>query len=146
MIAKSSASTKIGTVTDSFDWVVSGSVVALVFSEKDVRGMISASSKSGVDDSQVKTEIVKVDYGSVEPDFELSSLNLRVYAELESTPIIDSEKIKKDLLGKNDDKLADILRKYPSIKSADVEFSPSFISKIPNYPSRVNIEIQNEAN
>ncbi|KKQ44518.1 MAG: hypothetical protein US63_C0026G0037 [Candidatus Moranbacteria bacterium GW2011_GWC2_37_8] len=63
-----------------------------------------------------------------------------------STPLINLPQVKKELLGKSDDQLADILRKYDSIKSANVEFTPSFITRIPQYSSRVSVEVQNETN
>lgn len=145
-IVKSSPSVRIGTMTDSFEWVVSGSIRALVFSENDVKKIMSQSLKADQQSGNVKTEISKMDYGSVEPDFEASSLKLRVYGEVMSTPVINIDQLKQDLLGKKDDQLGDVLRKYTAIKNANVEFSPSFVSRIPQYSSRVSIEIEKETN
>lgn len=140
-ITKSSSSAKVGAIADSFEWVVSGSVQALVFSQEDVKKKISETFEKN---NQVKNEISKIDYGSADPDFDEPSLNIRIYSEVISTPLIDTGKIKEELLGKNDSQLSDILRKYSTIKSANVEFSPSFMTRIPTYSSRVSVEVVNE--
>lgn len=144
-IVKSSTTSKIGTMTDSIEWTVSGSIKALVFNEEDVRKIVLLLVDNKEKNDKVKNEISKIDYGSVEPDFDKPSLKIRVYCEVTSVPIVDTKQIKNELLGKNDSQVADILRKYPSIKSANVEFSPSFITRIPTYDSRVDIEVINEA-
>lgn len=145
-ISKSSSSAKVGTATDSIEWTVGGSIKSLVFNENDVKKVVLDSITENNDKTgKIKNEISKIDYGSVEPDFDKPSLKIRVYCEVNSVPVLDTEQIKKELLGKNDSQLADILRKYTTIKSANVEFSPSFITKIPSYSSRVTIEVLNEA-
>lgn len=142
-IIKSSSSAKLGNLTESFDWIVIGTVKAFVFEKDEVTKIVLDSVKS--EQGQFKNEISKIDYGSTEPDFDALNMNLKVYAEIISVPVINSEKIKQELLGKSDNQIAEILRKYPSIKNADVEFSPSFITRIPQYSSRVSVEVLNEA-
>lgn len=144
-INKSSSSARVGTLANSIEWVVSGSVRALVFDENDVKKVILESIDENGKTNQFKNEILKIDYGSVEPDFDKPSMKVRIYCEVTSTPYIDTEKIKKELLGKDDSQLVEILRKYSSIKNASVEFSPSFMTHIPSYDSRVYIEVVNEA-
>lgn len=143
-ITKSSASAKVGTLTDSLQWEMSGSVKLLVFSENDVKKLVLESARDQ-QTSSLKYEILKIDYGSVEPDFDKPSMKVRIYAQVAESTMVDTEKIKKEILGKNDTQLKDILRKYTFIKSANVEFSPSFITRIPSYSSRVDVEVTNEA-
>ncbi|EKE24982.1 MAG: hypothetical protein ACD_5C00338G0003 [uncultured bacterium] len=145
-IIKSSTISKVGSVTDSIEWVVSGSAKALVFNEEDVKKVVlSLANDNNEKTGKVKNEISKIDYGSVEPDFDKSSLRIRVYCEVTSVPVVNTDQIKNELLGKSDSQVADVLRKYSFIKSANVEFSPSFMTRIPTYDSRVNIEVINEA-
>ena len=54
---------------------------------------------------------------------------------------INVEQIKKELLGKNTDQLGTFLKNNPSIKNVNVELWPSFISHIPQYSKRVNVQI-----
>ena len=87
--------------------------------------------------------ITKIEYGSIDPNFDNETLDLKVHGEITITPNINTEQIKKELLGKNSDQLGDILKKYSSVKNASVEFQPSFISHIPQYAQRVTIEVVN---
>ena len=142
-ITKSAAAARVGDMVSSFDYVVTASVHALAFSESDVKNSITQSIKdSGL--GNVKKEVSKIEYGTVDADFDKNTLDLRIHAEITATPIIDAEQIKKELLGKNDDQLSGILRKYTSIKNVNFEFSPSFISRLPQYEQRVSIEIKPE--
>lgn len=143
-IVKSAASSKVGSTVESLEWKISGTAKALIFNEKDVTEVIEDLNKGN--SSKVKNEISKIDYGTAEADFDKPSLKLRVYAEISSKPMLEIEKIKKEILGKNDNQLAEILRKYPDIKNANIEFSPSFVTRIPAYESRVTLEVLNEAN
>ena len=129
----------------TFNWVVTGSVHALIFSENDVRNIISQSPENNQQSPGAKQDITKIDYASVEPDFDANTLELKVFGQVTTTPTIDSAQIKNELLGKSDDQLADILKKYTSIKNANVEFSPTFITRIPQYPQRVSIDIKTDA-
>lgn len=145
-ISDSTTSQKKGTESEKVEWKVSGSAKALVFNENDIEKIIlEENSEDSSAPNKTKKEIAKIDYGSVETDFEKKQLKVRVYSEVNIIPLVDKDKIKKEILGKNDNQLAEILRKYPAIKNANVEFSPSFITSIPNYESRVELEVKNEA-
>ena len=144
-VEKSAASVKLGSTVSTFNWVVTGSVHALIFSENDVRNIISQSPENNQQSPGAKQDITKIDYASVEPDFDANTLELKVFGQVTTTPTIDSAQIKNELLGKSDDQLADILKKYTSIKNANVEFSPTFITRIPQYPQRVSIDIKTDA-
>ena len=143
-VTKSSTIVKVGTNVASFDWVVTGSVHALIFSENDVKSVINQSLQSGQQSADIHQDISKVDYGSVEPDFDANTLQLKVFGEITNTPVIDSAQVKNELLGKDDTQLSDILKKYTSIKNADVEFSPTFITRIPQYSYRVSVEVKTQ--
>lgn len=143
IITKAASGTKIGDLATSFDYTVSASVTVLVFSEDYVRTIIQKT----VEDSEiedVKKEIVKIEYATADADFDNKKLGLKVHAEISETPIIKVEEIQEELLGKTDSQLAGVLRKYPSIKNASIEFSPSFVTRVPQYSQRVMVEIRPE--
>lgn len=140
-ITKSSSGAKIGDIVNSFNYNVQISIRALVFSGNDVKKIIQQSLSEQSQSQDSSQEISKIDYGNVEADFDNSTLNLKVLGEIKIIPNIDVEKIKKEMLGKKSDQLGDILKKYPSIKNANVELWPSFISHIPQYSKRVNVQI-----
>jgi hypothetical protein len=143
-ITKSTAGAKIGDMVSTFNYTATASVHALVFSENDVRNIIEQSLLSANSSQNMKKSISKVEYSTASADFDRNSIELKVHSEIISTPVIDGEQIKRELLGKTDDQLAVILRKYPAIKNVNVEFSPSFVSRIPQFANRVSVQITPE--
>jgi len=144
-IAKSNANVKVGDMVTTFNYTAVATVRALVFAENDVRKNLEQ--LAGQQKSQdVKKEISKIEYGAVSADFDKNAMELKVYGEVTSTPIIDGQQIKSKLLGKTDEQLVSILKKYSSIKSVNIEFQPTFVTRIPQYSQRVTVEIKNEAN
>jgi len=140
-ITKSSSAVKIGDMVSSFNYTAQASVRALVFSENDIKKIMQQSLAGQQQPQDSSEEISKIEYGNIEGDFDNTAINLKVLGEVKITPNINTEQIKKEVLGKNADQLGDILKKYSAIKNANVEFQPSFISRIPQYSQRVDIEI-----
>lgn len=138
IITKSETNAKVGRMSDSLEYKAEATARALVFSEEDVKKTVLNSRQKNED---VSEEISKLEYGSVDPDFENSTFNLKVYAEITTMPNFNTEKIKKEILGKNSDQLADILKNYPSVKNANVNFWPWFISSVPQCEKRVTISV-----
>lgn len=143
-LTKSISDAKVGDMVTKFNYTVTMSVRAIVFSENDVKKVILQSLRKNSNLSDAKNDVSKVEYGTVNADFDKNVLELRVHGEVMVNPIIESEQIKKDLLGKRDDQLSAILQKYPSIKNMNVEFSPSFVNRIPQYANRVTVEIKSD--
>ncbi|KKP95022.1 MAG: hypothetical protein UR99_C0033G0001 [Candidatus Moranbacteria bacterium GW2011_GWD2_36_12] len=143
-LLKSFANARIGDLVDSFEYTVTASVQVLAFSENDVKNKIQNSLNDSAVSQNVKIDVIKIEYGTSDVDFEKNTLDLRIHAETLTTPIIETESIKNELLGKTDDQLTTILRKYPTIKNASIEFSPSFVTRIPQYSKRVVVEIGSE--
>ena len=56
-------------------------------------------------------------------------------------PDVEIEKIKKEILGKNYDEFRDVLKKYPSVKNANIELWPSFVSRVSQYSKRVDVQV-----
>ncbi len=140
-VTKSTADAKVGDMASSFNYTVQASAVALVFSESDVRKIVEKSLGSQPQPQDASETISKIEYGAVSPNFDNSTLDLKVHAEMTIVPNIDSKQIKKELLGKNVSQIADILKKYPAIKNANVQLEPTFVSYIPQYSQRVDIQI-----
>lgn len=145
-IKKTAASARVGSAAEKLEYSASGSIRALVFLEKDIKKIIEQSVQKRQNMENVKWDVSKIEYAISVADFEKNTLELKIHAEVLIIPMIDTEKIKKELLGKNDDQLSLILRNYPSIKSINIEFSPTFVSRVPQYEGRVDIEIENIPN
>lgn len=147
VITKSSSGVRVGDLAGSISYTASALVRALVFSEDDVKKSLE---ESLLDNSKttgdVKKNISKIEYGTVDADFDKNFVELKIYGEVTSISNIDEEKIKTELLGKNEKQLADVLRKYPMLGNINIEFKPTFISRIPQYSQRVTLEIVNNGN
>lgn len=144
-ILSTSANAKLGDMVSSLDYTVTARLHAIVFSENDVKKEIELTMNNDQQSgAKVEKRISKIEYGTVNADFDKDTLELKVYGEVMLTPIIDTDQIMQELLGKTDDQLASILRKYSTIKSVNVEFQPSFVTRIPQYAQRVQVEIKKE--
>lgn len=140
-ITKSSSDVKVGDTASSFNYNVQCSSRALVFSEKNIKEIMLQSIDSQSQNQGLNKEISKIGYDNIEADFDNSAIKLRVFGEVNMTPNIETEKIKKEIIGKNSDEFMDILKKYPSVKNANIELWPSFVSHISQYSKRVDVQI-----
>jgi hypothetical protein len=101
-ITKNVVNAKVGDAISSIECSAAASVKAFAFSESDVEKILEQKSSDMKDQFQkAKREITKIEYGSVDPNFENSTLELKIHGEMTVTPDIDDEKIKKELAGKN---------------------------------------------
>jgi hypothetical protein len=139
---KSAASSKLGDVAQAFDYTVTAKVQALVFIQTDIEKLIEKTPQFSEQPKDAIKNIKSLEYVSVEPSFEDGSLLLKVHSEIEVTPGVDLELFKREALGKNENELLLILKKYQNIESANLLFSPTFITRIPQFPNRVSIELE----
>ncbi|HSA08671.1 MAG TPA: hypothetical protein P5099_04855 [Candidatus Moranbacteria bacterium] len=141
-IEKLAADVKVGDIANTFNYTASVKFLAFVFSQEDVEKII-LNKHQKTQDAQEK--VSKIEYESINADFDKSTVEMKVFAEIITTPEIDVQKIKKEILGKNMDQLSDILSRYSSIKNADANFWPNFMSRVPQYSQRVNITVDESA-
>ncbi len=139
---KSFANAKVGDVNQAFDYTVTAKVQALVFAQADIEKLIEKTTQFSEQPKDAVKNIKSLEYVSVEPSFEESVLVLKVHGEIEVTPKVDLELFKREALGKNESELLAILKKYQNIESANLLFSPTFITRIPQFPQRVSIEFE----
>ena len=89
-------------------------------------------------------EKIRIDYAGVTPDFDKKTLSMKMHGEISFKSELDSEKLKTELLGKNEDEVENIIKKYPRINNVTFEFEPKFVSRVPQYAKRVSIEVKTE--
>ncbi|MFZ2187989.1 MAG: hypothetical protein WAV73_00295 [Candidatus Moraniibacteriota bacterium] len=134
-------SNSAGETADSFEIKAQAHARALVFSESDVKKIANTViSKSGNGKINIDSGSILVDYGKSNADFKLSTIDIKMHASSVMQPNLDLENLKRGILGKNNDELADYLKGYPSIEKAEVEYFPQiFVSKIPLNEKRVEV-------
>jgi hypothetical protein len=146
-ISKSAASVKVGDAANNFDYTVSANVRALIFSEDQIKTLVNDSLSEKNSSKNAKGIISKIEYGPTQADFSQNTLELQIHAETTYDPNIDLEDIKRQILGKNEKELSDIVKNNSSsIKGLNVSFGPdfvaNFISRVPQYSSRVVVELK----
>jgi hypothetical protein len=134
-------SNSAGETADSFEIKAEAHARALVFSESDIKKIAnSVISKSGNGKINIDSGSVIVDYGKASADFRLGTIEIKMHASSVMQPNIDLENLKKGILGKNNDELAEYLKTYPSIEKAEAEYFPQlFVSKIPLNEKKVEV-------
>ena len=145
-IVSSNASPQSGAVTDSFEYHVKVHVRAIVFSEDDLKKMINTlfaqqNAAKGLGSAIINT--IDLQYGEPTADFAAGTLRIKVHAVGHSESGLDEAQLKSDLLGKDQDAITDLLRKYTQVDTISVSLWPEFIAtKIPTREDRVTINIQ----
>jgi hypothetical protein len=134
-------SNSVNEVADKFEIKATAHAQALVFSENDVKKMANANiSKLGNGKINIDSGSIIIDYEKINADFKQGVVSIKMHASSVMQPSIDLAKLKKDILGKNNDELGAFLKTYSVIDKAEVEYFPQiFVSKIPSSEKRVEI-------
>jgi len=132
-----------GDVAESFQMTVQMKISALVFSDKEIKKMVSlmiAERESG--SVNVDEESISLDFGKADPNFRTGLINIKFHAKANLIPDINIEEIKSNILGKNEDYLKNYLDNFPDIDGASIEYWPSFLKgRIPLQAKRVEIRL-----
>ncbi|MFA6159520.1 MAG: hypothetical protein WC678_00325 [Parcubacteria group bacterium] len=130
-----------GDVADSFQITIQNKVKVIVVAEKDLNDMVmkilskTTDGKVSIDDNSIK-----LNFGKSSVNFDAGTIDIKFHAVGEIVPNLNLEIMKKEILGKNNEELTAYLSTFSDIKSANVEYQPSFInSRIPQMESRVKI-------
>lgn len=144
-IAESSSDSRLNEAIGSFNYTVKGKIKAVVFLEGAVQ-KIAAGLYERNNNPVSDYSSIKISYGTSSVDFSAETLNIKFSAAVPSSADINLSELKKNLLGKNDAEIKEILNAYPRIEKIDVDFWPKFMSqRIPQYASRVTVELKNSS-
>lgn len=134
-----SYSPEAGTIADKFDFRSKIKIRMMIFSENDLRDVIESSFSKKENE---KISQIKIEYGKATSNFGESTALIKVHGKALIEPEVDIAKIKKELLGKNQEEIETLLKDNPEIKGLEAEFWPEFLpGKIPTYEKRVEVEI-----
>jgi hypothetical protein len=141
------SATQAGVVADSFEYTVKIHSKALVFDESDMKMMISTlfTQQNNTKGISLSPHVIDLEYGEPTADFASATLRIKVHATGKSDSSFDSEQLKSDLLGQNENNVDDILKKYPQIQTISVSLWPPQLplKTIPSQSNRVTISITN---
>lgn len=134
-----------GDVAESFQMTVQMKVSALVFSDKEIKKMVSSMIAERESESvNVDEDFISLDFGKADPNFRTGLINIKFHAKANLIPDINIEEIKSNILGKDEDYLKNYLDNFPDIDGASIEYWPSFLKgRIPFQAKRVEIRLDN---
>jgi hypothetical protein len=134
-------SNSVGEAVDKFQITASSRSQALVFSEKDLKELISALLAKSAGGMEMDENKIVLEYGKSLPDFKNKTLDIKVHAVGKTGTGLDQEKFKKEIVGKNNEEFEAYLSNYPDIAKAEVTYWPPFISKIPKFSQRIGMTL-----
>lgn len=134
-----------GDVAESFQMTVQMKVSALVFSDKEIKKIVSAMiTERENKEARIDEESISLDFGKADPNFRTGLINIKFHAKAELVPEINTEEIKSNILGKNEEYLKNYLSAFPEIDGASIEYWPSFLKgRIPYQAKRVEVRLDN---
>jgi hypothetical protein len=145
-IVSGEASPQTGAVTNTFEYHVKVHVKAFVFSETDLKKMISTllSKQNPSRGITLAPSDIDIQYGEPTEDFIAGTLRITAHAEGHFASELDQAQLKADLAGQtNDGTIATLLQKYTQLENITVEVSPTFLTnKIPNDENKITIIVE----
>ncbi len=139
-IVQSISLAKVGAEREKFDYTVKAQIKALAFSSDEVKKILIASLEKKIVEN-VDVSQMKIEYTGILPDFKNKTLNLRAYSEIVKISNFDREAFKREILGKNEQEITDVMGKFENIDNVEIKFNSRFVSRVPKYPQRVKIEV-----
>lgn len=143
-ISESAPLAKAGDVKNSFDYRAKGRISALVFSGDEVKkAIIEALKQKSGNPALADPLAVRIEYRQVSADFQAKTIRIKIRGKVFLMPEINLDQLKKDVLGKSENQVREVLRNYSQIEGVEVNFWPEFFpARIPQYAKQVEIEIQ----
>lgn len=138
---------EVGSVADNFEYQLKAKAKYLTFSSSELEKKVNESvgKISSEQDFLVEVESVDKKFNNWKANFADGSVRAELGVNIIMVAKMDSDKIKQELLGKNQSQVDEFIGKHPEIRKIDASINPSFLaSKIPRYSSRVEINIIKE--
>jgi hypothetical protein len=141
-VASSSSSQSVGSQAQKFTYTVNVKGRVLSFQQEDVKELVRRNEKAeGAGLARIDFE-KGINYILSESDVEKGFLKFEAKTDFDSTVPVDLSDFEKGTLGKNSAELENLIKNYPAVKSADVNFWPFFVNRVPMSENRVKVEIQ----
>jgi hypothetical protein len=134
---------KSGEQKDKFSYTGRISAQAIALSGSFVAEIIKTDAKEEYGLEKEQIILKNLEYQAVKTDFSQKNLEFKVSSQLYIIPQINTEDLKRTLLGKNEDEIKPVLNEYPSIKELEINFTPSFMTaRIPRLESHVSVAVE----
>ncbi len=117
-------------------------IKAFLIKNDDVKTLIDKVVKSQLKANKItRPESASFEQSIGAFDYDQGSITLNVQAQEETSAKVDIAEIKKQLLGKQEEEVRQILSKLPTIQSAQVTLWPFWVRTIPQNTDKIIIEV-----
>jgi len=137
---------ELGAIADNFEYQIKVRAKYLTFSNTELDEKINKYINENILQREFPVKIARADkkYGKLKNDFTNNFVEVELTVNTLLEAEVNSEDIKKELLGKNQEEVDAFIEKHPELKKIDAIILPSFLaSRIPKYSSRVKVNISN---
>ncbi len=134
-----------GSLGERFDIRGSFSGRAFVVSEKVLKEKLAGRNLPERKGVSFRVTDATISYQGVLPRYDENEVTFDVRATLMLSSVIETEKLRAELLGSDEDGIKSILEKHAEIKKIEVNFSPEFLfHNIPRNEKRVSVQVLSE--
>jgi len=141
-VTKVSSDSKEGDETDKFTIEIKAKIKAFLFNEEDLKNLIDLNIVSQISENKttlLETQQIKI--GELIIDWEKQEVSFPLFVEEEIAWKIDSQSLKKNLIGLNELDVRGYLSSLEEIKEAKVSFWPFWVKRIPSQEKKIKIII-----
>ena len=135
-------SASVGTQTEKFSYSVKMKAKVISFSENDVKEILKNNLVQEGNNKNLINFSRPLNYLLSEADLSGKFVKFEAKTDLNLAGGVDMENFKKGALGKNAAELEALIKSYPSIQKADINFWPFFVTRVPMNEGRVRIEVK----
>lgn len=130
----------VGKEADKFTVNLKLSLTGMLFNENDIKKIVLKNIDSQLATSQEFVDkSLNLDYNKINVDFDAGLMNFMVSASGKSRQKIDSELLKSQLAGKNENDIRRIVSNLKGIASVEVKFWPFWVKKASNNLNKIKI-------
>lgn len=148
-VAKSSYSKNIGDQAQEFSLNLSAHYKGIAYGENDLRTMVAKLVKTNIpdgyilnlQDTETQADVVRLD---AEPKGAVIKLVFAAKFKAKLMPLLDVEKIKKEIVGKTPAQVAEIVRRNETVIGSEIKTSyllPAFLQRMPLLPQNISIAV-----
>lgn len=132
----------VGGQAEKFTLTLKGTATVLLFDEKDILAIATQKMVDKIKDSQPTSgKIDQIDYSNSQADFSKGQLSFGAKINGKITCKVASDQLQKELAGKNENEIKEIIARHPEIDKAQVIFWPFWVKSVPSNLDKIKVKI-----
>ncbi len=141
-VIEAQASVEVGTAVDSFEVSLTIKGQGLAFHREEAAELARQWIREKTEEAEsLREDSVVVDVASIGSDTRSGEAELRIEAGAELVREVDTEDLKRRLMGKTIKETRTLLSSYTQVEKIEVQIYPFWVSRIPNDPTSVRLEL-----